>query len=123
MKQGLWALGVLAAGCAVGSAAPTAATPVSTLEPAFKGTIVSTYPDGRTARLWLAPDGTYRGEGRRKKPSSGQWTLKGEEICLRQSKPFPAPISYCTPLVTGSTSWSGRAVTGEPIKITLLPGR
>jgi hypothetical protein len=93
------------------------------LSPAFEGTIVSTYPDGRTAKLWLAPDGTYTGEGRRKKPSSGRWTLKGEEICLKQVRPFPAPISYCTRLVKGSTQWSGKAVTGEPIQITLLPER
>ena len=107
------------------AAAPASAAEPADLQPAFSNTIVSTYPDGRTAKLWLNADGTYRGQGRRGKPSSGRWTLKGEEICLKQSKPFPAPMSYCAPIRRGGvgTSWSGKAVTGEPIKITLVAGR
>jgi hypothetical protein len=92
------------------------------LEPAFKGTIISTYPDGRTAKLWLNPDGTYRGQGRRGKPSSGKWTLKGSQICLKQSKPMGAPFSYCTAVPDGA-SWSAKAVTGEPIRVKLVSGR
>lgn len=95
------------------------------LEPAFRNTIVSTYPDGRTAKLWLERDGSYRGEGRRGKPSSGRWTLKGEQICLKQRKPFAAPFSYCTPIRSGGvgTSWRAKAVTGEPIRVTVVAGR
>ena len=104
---------------------PAAAQNVSLLEPAFSNTIVSTYPDGRTAKLWLNKDGTYRAQGRRGKPSSGRWTLKGERICLKQSRPVPGPFSYCTGVKRGGvgTSWSGKAVTGEPIKIRLVAGR
>ena len=106
-------------------AAPAAAQDVSLLEPAFANTIVSTYPDGRTAKLWLNRDGTYRAQGRRGKPSSGRWTLKGERICLKQSRPVPGPFSYCTAVKRGGvgTSWSGKAVTGEPIRIQLVAGR
>lgn len=97
----------------------------SGLQAAFGNTIVSTYPDGRQAKLWLEADGTYKAAGRRGKPSSGRWNVKGEQICLRQSRPFPAPKSYCTPLVDGAvgTRWSGKAVTGEPVKLELAPGR
>lgn len=106
-------------------AAPVLAQAPSPLEPAFANTVVSTYPDGRTAKLWLEPDGTYRGEGRRGKPSSGRWRLEGDRMCFRQSRPFPAPFSYCTPVVQGGVGavWSGKAVTGEPIRIELVPGR
>ncbi len=52
------------------------------LEPAFANTIVSTYPDGRTAKLWLERDGAYRGQSRkgtgRRGPASGlsaAWSL------------------------------------------------
>ena len=107
------------------AAVPAAASDKSVLEPAFSNTIVSTYPDGRKAKLWLNRDGTYRAQGRRGKPSSGKWTLKGEQICLKQSRPFPGPFSYCTGIRRGGvgTTWSGKAVTGEPIKIAVVSGR
>ena len=94
-------------------------------EAAFGNTTVSAYPDGRTAQLWLQPDGSYQGRGRRGKPSSGRWRVKGAEMCFRQSRPFPAPFSYCAPLVQGGvgTVWAGKAVTGEPIRLELVGGR
>lgn len=110
------------AGVALGCAVPVLAAAPASLEPAFSGTIVSTYPDGRQGKLWLNADGSYTAEGRRHKPSSGKWTLKGERICLKQSKPPTVPFaSYCTQVPSG-TSWSAKAVTGEPIKVKLVLG-
>lgn len=108
----------------IGTAPPPAFAPPD-LAPAFAGTIVSTYPDGRTGRLWLRSNATYVGRGRRSEPSAGHWRIAGQRLCLKQSRPFPIPFSYCAPLpAAGVTSgWSGRAVTGEPITITLVPGR
>lgn len=104
-------------------AAPAVAAP--SVEAAFGNTIVSTYPDGRKAKLWLHPGGTYDGQGRRGKPSSGRWTVKGAKICLKQLKPVSAPFSYCTPLPTGGvgSTWSAKAVTGEPIRVSVIAGR
>ena len=107
-------------------AAPAWTQPANAaLEPAFSNTIVSTYPDGRKAKLWLNRDGTYRAQGRRGRPSSGRWSVKGQQICLKQTRPFPAPFSYCTPVRRGGvgTSWTGKAVTGERIRIQLVAGR
>lgn len=112
--------------CGVFLAAPALAqTPSAVPEAAFSNTVLSVYPDGRTAKLWLERDGTYRGQGRRGKPSSGKWSVKGERICLKQTRPFPAPFSYCTEVRQGGvgTAWSGKAVTGEPITIQLIAGR
>lgn len=104
---------------------PPPAVAAPDLSPAFAGTIVSTYPDGRTGRLWLRPGSAYVAKGRRGDPSSGRWRVVGQKLCLKQSRPIPVPFSYCAPLPTGgvSASWSGKAVTGEPITITLVPGR
>ena len=95
------------------------------LAPAFGNTVLSTYPDGRTARLWLQPDGTYRAQGRRKTFSSGRWTLKGEKICLRQHKPRSIPFTFCTQIKRGGvgTTWTDKAVTGERITVKLVAGR
>lgn len=95
------------------------------LEAAYQGVIVSTYPDGRTARLWLSPDGTFKGTGRSGRRNAGRWSVKGERMCLKQSRPIPMPITYCTAMVEGGfgTTWTGKAVTGEPIRIELHEGR
>ncbi len=115
MKPALFALGLALA-------APTLAAPApASLAKAFGNTVVSTYPDGRTALLWLKPDGTYAAKGRHRTPSSGTWSLKGQEMCLKQRKPFGAPFSYCTAL-PASTNWTAKAVTGEPIKVRIVPG-
>jgi hypothetical protein len=103
-------------------ATAAAATPApKSLAKAFGNTVVSTYPDGRTALLWLKPDGTYSAKGRHRTPSSGAWALKGQELCLSQHKPFGAPFAYCTPL-PASTSWTAKAVTGESIKVRIVSG-
>ena len=94
---------------------------VDLVRKAFGNTIVSTYPDGRTALLWLKASGEYSGKGRHRTSYSGAWTAKGDKLCLRQSRPIPLPFSFCTPIPSGS-SWTGRAVTGEPVTFRLLPG-
>src|SRR5207249_1593703 len=77
---------------AVGLAVLCGAADRSLVSAAFGNTIVSTYPDGRTAELWLHPDGGYDAMGRRKDPSSGHWKVKGEKVCLKQKKPIPVPF-------------------------------
>ena len=101
--------------------APTAAD----LAPAFGNTLVSTYPDGRTARTWLQPGGRYEGRGRRGGLSSGAWRVRDGQVCFSQRRPIPMPRSFCTPIVRGGvgTSWAARAVTGEQVRVTLVAGR
>ena len=91
---------------------------------AYGNTVVSTYPDGRKAKLWIKADGTYTATGRRGKPSSGKWSVKGEKVCLKQHKPTPAPFTFCTPGPAGGVgaSWKAKAVTGETITVTLVRG-
>ena len=91
------------------------------LQKAFGNTIVSTYPDGRTALIWLKADGAFSGKGRRRLLYSGVWEEKGDKLCLRQTRPIPIPFTYCTAIPTGTT-WTGKAITGEPLKMQLLPG-
>ncbi|HEY5410159.1 MAG TPA: hypothetical protein VIJ94_05465 [Caulobacteraceae bacterium] len=110
---------------ALAVAFPCIAAEGSALTSTFGNTIVSTYPDGRTAELWLHPDGSYDAEGRRRDRTEGHWNIKGEKLCLKQSHPLPFPFAYCTPLVAGGvgTRWDGKAVTGEAIRIQLVRGK
>lgn len=95
------------------------------LAPAFDNTLVSTYPDGRTAKTWLSADGRYEGEGRRGGASSGVWRVREGRICLTQRRPIPFPRAFCTPIVRGDvgTRWTARAVTGETVQMELRAGR
>lgn len=111
----------IALGAGTAGLAATGASPVSE---AFGNTIISTYPDGRTAELWLAADGSYTAQGRRHDPSSGHWKVKGAKLCLKQARPIPAPFNYCVafPAAGLSTAWTGKAYTGEAIRIRLAKG-
>lgn len=95
------------------------------LAPAFGNTLVSTYPDGRTARMWLQAGGRYEGRGRSGHQSSGVWRVREGQVCFSQRRPIPVPTSFCTPIVRGDigASWTARAVTGETIRVQLVAGR
>lgn len=95
----------------------------SRVEAAFGNTILSTYPDGRQAELWLQSGGVYQAKGRRGDDSHGTWRIKGERLCLSQHAPFPAPFAFCTPIPESMhSSWTARAVTGERIRVSLVHG-
>lgn len=88
----------------------------------FTGVFVTTYPDGRFAKLWLERDGEYRAQGRRLDKSFGRWSVKGAKTCLRQSRPIPVPVSFCTPMAQApGKGWTTRAVTGESVRVELVP--
>jgi hypothetical protein len=92
---------------------------------AFGNTVLATYPDGRAQRIWLRADGSYDAIGRRGKPSSGRWSLKADKVCLKQSKPFRAPFSYCTSFPERGdigVTWSGKDLSGTPIRLKLVKG-
>ena len=95
------------------------------IEAAFGNTVVVTFRDGRTQHIWLDADGAYTATGRRGQESGGRWRLNGDEICLRQLRPFPAPIVYCTraPHDAANVVWTAKAIDGQPVKLRLTPGR
>jgi hypothetical protein len=95
----------------------TAASAPSTLDKAFSGTIVSTYPDGRIAKLWMKPGGQFTSEGRRHDRHSGRWAVKGDKVCFRRGL-----FSYCTAMPS-EAAFTTKAVTGETIRVRLVPGR
>ena len=94
-----------------------ASAPPPALEKAFTGTIVSTYPDGRTAKLWMKPSGDYVSMGHRHDRHTGHWVLKGEKVCFKRGL-----FGYCTALPS-ENSFTTKAVTGETIQVRLVPGR
>jgi hypothetical protein len=101
------------------------AADLSRIAAAFGNTVMSIYPDGRTQKIWLHPDGEWEGQGRDGRPLAGHWTLKGDKVCLRQSKPPTLPFSYCTSFPADphvGVVWTSKDFGGTPIRLTVLRG-
>jgi hypothetical protein len=88
------------------------------LDKAFEGTIVSTYPDGRKSELWMRKDHTFTSEGRRHDRHTGTWSVKGSKVCFRRGI-----FGYCTAVPTSDSDFTMKAVTGETVRVRLVPGR
>ena len=101
------------------------AADLSRVTAAFGNTVISTYPDGRSQKIWLHPDGTWDGLSRRNAPLAGRWTVRGQKVCLRQSKPPTLPVSFCTPFpehTEPGVEWASHDIAGTPIHLSLQPG-
>ena len=101
------------------------ASELSRVAAAFGNTVMSVYPDGRSQKIWLHPDGQWDGLSRHSEALSGKWTLKGDKVCLRQLKPPTLPFSYCTAFPDDphvGVTWASKDMVGTPIKLTVLKG-
>ena len=92
---------------------------------AFGNTVLSTYADGTSQKIWLRPDGRWDGLSRRNAPLAGTWSVRGDKVCLRQSKPPTLPVAYCTALpaqAAAGAQWTGRDMGGRSITLSLTRG-
>ncbi|HEY8003426.1 MAG TPA: hypothetical protein VIE16_04320 [Phenylobacterium sp.] len=90
---------------------------------AFGNTVMSVYDDGRSQKVWLKDDGTWTGLSRRGNPLAGKWSTKGDQVCLRQSKPPTLPISFCRPFPADPEKGiDTKDITGAHIHLKLVKG-
>lgn len=90
---------------------------------AFGNTIMSIYPDGRSQKIWMHPDGTWTGQSRRGIPLAGKWTAKDDRVCLRQSKPPTLPISFCQTMPQDpAVTLTSHDLTGRTIRLKIVKG-
>jgi hypothetical protein len=97
-----------------------AADPMSS---AYGNTVVITYGDGTTVKLYIDEGGTYTGDGPTG-ATSGSWAISGGQTCFTQQSPEAAPPS-CGPTVSKSVgdSWQGTGQGGAPVTVTIQAGR
>ena len=89
----------------------------------FGNTVFSMYPDGRSQKIWLHPDGTWVGKSRRGKDLAGKWTLKGDKVCLKQSSPPTLPISFCQVMPKDpAITLTSKDLTGQTIHLKIVKG-
>jgi hypothetical protein len=101
---------------------PSVAAPPPNVSAAFGNTLLTIDPDGRSRKIWLEPDGTWAGLSRRGLDLAGTWAVKGDKVCLRQSKPR-LPGSMCEKF----PSEPGRSVkakdpSGKIVQLKLVLG-
>ncbi len=115
---------VVAALCApaarAGDANPAAEHAV---QATFGNTVMSMYPDGRSQKIWLHPDGSWDGKSRKGNSLQGKWTMKGDKVCLKQSKPPTLPISFCQAMPEDpAVTLTSKDLTGQTIHLKIVKG-
>jgi hypothetical protein len=121
----LWAAVAAATVCAGTASAADAPDPQAeqTVHATFGNTVISIYPDGRSQKIWLHPDGTWDGKSRRGVALSGKWTMKGDKVCLRQSRPPTLPISFCQAMPKDpNVTLTSHDLTGQTIRLKIVKG-
>jgi hypothetical protein len=106
-----------------GDTSTTSAEGKANVAATFGNTVLSIYPDGRAQKIWLQPDGSWTGLSRRGNDLAGSWRVKGEKVCLKQSKPPTLPISVCQPFPEDPTKGvAAKDLSGTPIHLKLVKG-
>ena len=100
-------------------AVPAIAAP----DAAIANTVLIVDPDGRSRKIWLQPGGRWTGLSRRGLDLAGKWTVKGDKICISQSKPR-LPGSLCNRLPSRiGESLQAKDPGGKTITLKLVRGK
>lgn len=108
---------------AAGAALAEDTTPDKAVAATFGNTVMSMYPDGRSQKIWMHPDGTWNGKSRRGIDLAGKWTMKGDKVCLRQSSPPTLPISFCQAMPKDpDVTLTSHDLLGQTIHLKIVKG-
>jgi hypothetical protein len=108
---------------ALASAPVRAADAAPKVAATFGNTVLSIYPDGRSQKVWLQPDGTWTGLSRRGNPLAGKWSTKGDKVCLKQTSPPMFGFHFCQTLPDDpSKGIDSKDLLGTKIHLKLVSG-
>lgn len=125
MNRHLSRLAVAVAAGAMATGATAASVSTAQVQPAFGNTVLSIYPDGRSQKIWMHPDGSWDGQSRRGTALAGRWIVRDGKVCLKQSKPPTLPVAYCTAFPENTyvgVTWASRDMAGAPIQLKVVKG-
>jgi len=123
------ALGALVAMGLAGAAIAAA----DVMEGAYGNTVVVTNAKGEKSKLWIAKDGTFKGETAKGEKFTGKWTLKDNntkycattDLPANAPKDTPAPKEACSefkgPHKAGD-KWEQKDADGQPITVEIVAG-
>jgi len=122
---GLALVAALTASTSIVATGAQAADETAQVKPAFGNTVLSIYPDGRSQKIWMHPDGTWDGKSRRGTPLAGRWSVKDGKVCMKQSQPPTLPLAYCTAFPANTyvgVTWASKDMSGTPIQLKVVKG-
>ena len=125
MNRHLPSLAIAVAAAAIATGATAASEPTAQVKPAFGNTVLSIYPDGRSQKIWMHPDGSWDGQSRRGTPLAGRWNVKDGKVCMKQSKPPTLPVAFCTAFPDNTyvgVTWASKDMSGAPIQLKVVKG-
>lgn len=101
----------------------TAHAAPANVEAAFGNTVLIVDPDGRSRKIWLQPGDAWTGKSRRGLDLAGKWTVKGDKVCISQSKPrLPGSLCNVFPTKVGA-SVQAKDPGGKTVQVKLVKGR
>lgn len=118
-------LAIAFAAAAMATGATAASEPAAQVQPAFGNTVLSIYPDGRSQKIWMHPDGSWDGQSRRGTALAGRWSVKDGKVCMKQSRPPTLPLAYCTAFPANTyvgVTWTSKDMAGAPIELKVVKG-
>lgn len=100
---------------------------------AYDNTVVVTNAKGEKTKLWIAKDGTYKGENAKGEKFTGKWALKENntkycstpDLPANAPKDTPAPKESCSefkgPHKAGD-KWEQNDANGEKVTVEIVAG-
>jgi len=100
---------------------------------AYDNTVVVTNAKGEKTKLWIAKDGTYKGESAKGEKFTGKWALKENntkycstpDLPANAPKDTPAPKESCSefkgPHKAGD-KWEQNDANGEKVTVEIVAG-
>jgi hypothetical protein len=113
------------AGAAIAAADP--------MEGAYGNTVIVTNAKGEKTKLWIAKDGTFKGENAKGEKFTGKWTLKDNntkycstaDLPANAPKDTPAPKEACSefkgPHKAGD-KWTQKDADGADVTVEIVAG-
>lgn len=127
-KIALWGVSALVAMSFAGAA--LADDPMAAV---YGNTVVVTNAKGESSKIWIAKDGTFKGESAKGDKFTGKWTLKdnNKQYCSTVDLPAgapagtPAPKENCTALEAGRKAgdkWEQTDAAGAKSTVEIKAG-
>jgi hypothetical protein len=128
-KIALWGVGALLAAGVAGAAMAAD----DAMAPVYDNTVIVTNAKGEASKLWIAKDGTFKGESAKGEKFTGKWALKdnNKQYCSTVDLPAgapagtPAPKESCSEFSGGHKAgdkWEQKDAAGEKITVEIKAG-
>lgn len=103
------------------------------MEGAYGNTVLVTNAKGETSKLWIAKDGTFKGESAKGDKFSGKWALKDNntkycstaDLPANAPKDTPAPKEACSEFKgahKAGDKWKQKDANGEDVTVEIKAG-